>query len=193
MTKVRGNIRLMNDDPAKNLFPLIVPVEYVESGVWKLPHSELNARDLILTWVILSEGQSMVYVTAEQVNDWKRREMDWEAIAFENMGRATGENPATHEMRDASGKLQWIAMMHADGLASSRVLMTRELSELFPQGYLLAIPERSVGMAIASDVAPFQRQSFMEVVRKCQSVGITKMLDRLLEPKDLLPARTSGF
>ena len=191
MTRVRGNIRLMNE-PAKNLLPLIVPVEYAESGVWKLPHSELNARDLILTWVILSEGQTMVYVTAEQVNDWKRREMDWEAIAFENMRQATGEHPATQERRDASSKLQWIAMMQADGLGSSSVLMARELSKLFPQGYLLAIPERSVGMAISTDAVPFQRESFMEVVRKCQSAGITKMLDRLLEPKDLLWARVCG-
>ena len=183
----------MVDVSTKNLYPLIVPVDYVQSGVWKLPHSTLNMPDLILTWVLLQEEQTMVYVTIEQVREWRRANIDWRKIAIENMRRDTGESPATHVMRDKTGNLQWVAMMQADGLGSSRVLMAKELSGLFPDGYLLAIPERSVGMAVSVNATPEHRNSFVDVVRNCQRVGITKMLDKLLTPADVLPTTDSFY
>ncbi|HZD13416.1 MAG TPA: hypothetical protein VE177_07860 [Candidatus Binatus sp.] len=149
-------------------------------------------HDLILTWVLLHEKQTMVYVSIEQVQEWTRDNIDWGRIAIENMRRDTGENPATHEKRDQSGNLQWVAMMQADGLGSSRVLMAEELNRLFPDGYLLAIPERSVGMAVSVNATAEHRDSFMSVVRKCQRDGITEMLDKLLTPTDVLPTRGSS-
>jgi hypothetical protein len=173
-------------ESVRRLFPLIVPVTYVQSTNWKLPHSILNVPDLVLTWVVLHEQQTMVYVTTEQTQEWERLEMDWRAAAMENLRRDTGENPATREKRDDTGKLQWVAMMQADGLGSSRILMWEELGTLFPAGYLVAIPERSVGLAIAADASPEQLRAFTDVVRNCHGSGITKMLDRLLQPADLL-------
>ena len=173
----------------ENLYPLIVPVEYIQSGVWNLPHLSLKAADLILTWVVLHEGQTMVYVTADQVEWWKKSGVNWSAVAIENMRRGTGDNPATHEKRDEKGRLQWVAMMQSDGLGSSRVLMTDELQKLFAEGYSVAIPERSVGMALSSTALPEHRSSFMDVVRNCQRDGITPMLNRLLSPADMTPVR----
>jgi hypothetical protein len=131
-TEWRGSIGLM-DSSLKSLFPLIVPAEYVQSGAWKLPHVRLNFSDLILTWVLLHEEQTMLYVTMEHVNNWKRHDIEWGLIAIENMKRDTGKNPATHEKRDASGNLLWIAMMQSDGLGSSRVLMTENFTACFPE------------------------------------------------------------
>ena len=187
MPECRGSIGSM-DSSLKSLFPLIVPADYVQSGTWKLPHLRLRLSELILTWVVLHERQTMVYVTEDQVNHWKRLEIEWEQIAIENMKRDSGEGPATHEKRDASGNLQWIAMMQSDGLGSSRVLMTEELRSLFPGGYQLAIPERSVGMALSTEANPEDRAAFAEAVQKCYRVGITRMLGKLLDPIDVLPA-----
>jgi hypothetical protein len=171
----------------ENLYPLIVPAEYIQSGSWNLPHVFLKATDLILTWVVLHEGQSMVYVTADQVQQWKRSGIDWAGIALDNMRRGTGDSPATHEKRDEKGNLQWVAMMQPDGLGSSRVLMEEELRKLFPEGYSLAIPERSVGMALSRKASPEHRNSFLDLVQNCHRDGTTPMLSRLLSTTDLTP------
>jgi len=47
----------------------------------------------------------MVYVTADQVERWEKGGVNWTAVAFDNMRRDKGENPATHENRDENGKL----------------------------------------------------------------------------------------
>jgi hypothetical protein len=99
------------EKPLENLYPLIVPAEYIQSGVWNLPHVRLNATDLILTWVVLHEGQTMVYVTAEQVERWEKSGVEWSAVAIDNMRRSTDDNPATHQKRDEKGTLQWVAMI----------------------------------------------------------------------------------
>jgi hypothetical protein len=176
------------ESPLENLYPLIVPAEYIQSGVWKLPHVPLKATDLILTWVVLHKGQTMVYVTADQVEQWEMSGVNWAAVAVDNMRKGTGDNPATHEKRDEKGNLQWVAMMQPDGLGSSRVLMSDELERLFPDGYVVAIPERSVGMALSESAAPEHRASFMDVVRNCQRDGTTPMLSGLLSAADVTPA-----
>jgi len=103
------------------------------------------------------------------------------------MRRDTGSNPATHEKRDAKGVLHWVAMMQPDGLGSSRVLMADELKNIFPEGYSLAIPERSVGMALSANASAEERVGFIELVRKCQREGTTPMVNRLFAPADLTP------
>jgi len=63
-------------DPLENLYPLIVPSTYIESGAWKLPHIHLKPADLILTWVVLHEEQTMIYVTAEQAEKWEKEKIN---------------------------------------------------------------------------------------------------------------------
>ena len=176
------------EDSLGNLYPLIVPAEYLQTGICKLPHVPLRASDLILTWVVLHAGQTMVYVTEAQVEQWKETGVNLAVVAIENMRRGTGDNPATHEKRDEGGKLQWVAMMQEDGLGSSRVLLTDNLQALFPEGYSLAIPERSVGMALSNDAASEHKDAFMLAVQNCHRDGTTPMLGRLLSPTDVTPA-----
>ena len=80
-------------------------------------------------------------------------------------------------------------MMQPDGLGSSRVLMSDELQKLFPEGYSVAIPERSVGMTLSAGASHEYRASFIDVVRNCQQDGITPMLNRLLTSADVTPVR----
>jgi len=79
-----------------------------------------------------------------------------------------------------------VAMMQADGLESSRILMAGELGRLFLTGYSVAIPERSVGMAVAADARPEQLTSFRDVVRNCHAARNNENFGRLLQPSDLL-------
>ena len=67
--------------------------------------------------------------------------------------------------------------------------MTDELEKLFPEGYSVAIPERSVGMALSATAAPEHQTSFVEVVRNCHRDGATPMVARLLSRTDLIPLR----
>jgi len=65
--------------------------------------------------------------------------------------------------------------------------MADKLQMLFPEGYSVAVPERSVGMAISEDATADLRASFVELVRNCQRDGTTPMLSRLLNPSDVAP------
>ena len=181
-----GNRKSKVSDLA-NLYPLIVPSTYIESGAWDLPHLPLTPADLILTWVILHPGQTMIYVTADQIREWKKDGVHWRDVALNNMRRDTGNNPATHEKRDANGLVQWIAMMQPDGLGSSRVLMANELRNLFPEGYQVAIPERSVGLALSANASSEHQASFLDLVQNCQRDGTVPMVSRLLDPTDVIP------
>lgn len=176
---------LRKEPKLDRLFPLIVPSSYLQPGTWDLPFRRLRDPRIFVTWVALHENQTMVYVNRQQMQSWESNKVDVAQIAVSNLRHDTGQYLATREKRSENGKLHWIAMMHQDGLGSSRVLLSRELQAIFPEGYRIAIPERSCGMAISVEAGEDEKSGFLNSVRNCYEKGTTPMLPELLEPQAL--------
>lgn len=68
-------------------------------------------------------------------------------------------------------------MNHEDGLGSSRLLLLDEIATAFPQGFHLAIPDRSCGLVLNKCLAPSQEEECRELVHSCFKDSTTPMLD----------------
>jgi hypothetical protein len=165
--------------------PLIVPAEYITIGVPAAFHA-LSSSDLVLTWVELHAKETMLYVTPARATEWDRRHDGWRAASLGAMRRADQGRVWTHEKRTENGSLAWVAMMHEDGLGSSRLLLARELERTFPSGYLVALPDRSCGMAICRTNADLDEVRRM--VAAMHASATTPMIPDLREPSALSAA-----
>ena len=170
----------------KNLVPVIIPRAYLAYDNWPGPYRLLKHPELALTWVTLELNQWMNYLTKEKADAWAHDGFDYESVALENLARFTGSAIGTHHKLDTSGNLVFTAMMHEDGLGSSRVLLHADLSQAFPQGYWVAIPERSCALVIPKRVSAEGFEEVKGLARKCWEEGTTPMLPDLLEPEDVL-------
>jgi len=139
--------------PLESLRPLIVPSAYFASGEFLAPHIRLAAPDLALTCVLLDNDQTMLYVQPPLAESWEEAGIDWREAALAEMRRADEGLLWTHEKRDETNRLIWIGFMNADGLGSSRLLLKDELERQFPEGYYVALPDRSCGIAISRNTA----------------------------------------
>jgi len=88
---------------------------------------------------------------------------------------------ATHE-KVTDGEVAFRAMMHADGLGTSRLLLLPELAQLFPQGYLCGIPERSCGVVAPRNLPDGVHSQVLAMVNGCYEDGMTPMLSGMFEP-----------
>ena len=165
--------------------PLIAPADYFESGAFPAPHQPLYHPDLALTWVLLTEGQTMTYLPKPLAGEWQAQGLDWATHSLENLRRLDGA--ITHEKRNANGDLVFVAMMHEDGLGSSRVLLHAELVEVFPEGYRLGIPDRSMAIAFPAGLNGRDLEEVKALIERCYRDATTPMLGTILSPKDLSP------
>ncbi|MFL6229948.1 MAG: hypothetical protein ACJ741_14340 [Pyrinomonadaceae bacterium] len=168
-----------------NLVPIIIPREYLSYDNWPGPYRLLKHPELALTWVVLEPGQWMNYLTQDQAGAWAEEGIDYERQALENLERITGGDAWTHSKVDSEGSLLYAAMMHEDGLGSSRVLLRERWSELFPRGYWVAIPERSFALVVPKEVSSEGLQEAKDLAVKCWEGGTTPMLPDLLEQEDV--------
>lgn len=171
--------------PIDLLRPLIVPREYIDLKL-PAPHLPLAAPDLALTWVELADNGVMLYVTPQRARAWEKAGIDWRRAAMDAMQRADEGHRWTHEKRADDGELQWVAMMHEDGLGSSRLLQPAGLGRLFPDGYWVALPDRSCGIAASKRLGGPALEEVRAMVEQCYTGATTPMCRGLREPADLL-------
>lgn len=174
----------MSFENFQHVRPLIVPAEYAEVGV-PASFDQLPAPDLLLSWVELPDAETMLYVTPARAAEWDGAEPAWRRIALGAMRAADDGRVWTHEKRDESGALVWVAMMHDDGLGSSRLLLSEELHRAFPDGYLIALPDRSCGMAIARATPALE--DVRGLVADMYQGATTPMIPDLREPSEITP------
>src|SRR5688572_24064285 len=72
-------------DDIENVVPVIVPRTFFALGNWPGPHVDLQRETLGLTWAVLAEGQTMVYVNDEHVALWASEGVDWRSRALTNL------------------------------------------------------------------------------------------------------------
>src|SRR5690349_11763234 len=127
------------------IYPLIVPSSYYDNKVWDLPHQTFPNNDYILTWVFFRHERSMSYIKREEYSLLNDSYHNWQQRAFENL-RISGDHFYTSFRKDeGNGSLSFIIFCNEDGIGSSRILFSKELSQGFPEGYYVAMPDRAVG------------------------------------------------
>ena len=152
-----------------NIFPLVVPISYYNQNTKKMPQYKLANEDYILTWVVLQEGEPMEYVTPYLYKTLGRRMPGWETQTFENLRLSINENEISftqHKMSSDGKRIIFIVFLNADGMGSSRVLLQYELGIAFPNGYYIALPDKTCGLVIAKDITKKELEETTKMVQK---------------------------
>src|SRR6185437_353683 len=170
------------------LYPLIVPRSYYVKNVWDLPHHAFPAQDFILTWVFCKKDSgSMGYLNREQYEALEQGEPGWRQIAFENLRGKTGESSKffTHcKLSTDESRVLFLAFMNEDGVGSSRVLCSHELSRAFPGGYSIAFPDRSCGFVIPNGLLEEELADVRKMLNKTLRGASVPMSDALFRPEE---------
>ena len=161
-----------------NVLPVIVPRTYFQYNNWPGHYKFLKHPQLAITWVETSKPGSMLYINVE---DHKKLEASGQSVhelAMQNLRKAGALT--THE-KVVEGQVIFRAMMHADGLGTSRLLLLPELARLFPGGYLCGIPERSCGVVVPRNLPNDSHSQVLQMVNGCYEEGTTPMLSGIFE------------
>ncbi len=173
------------DSPFPHLLPLIVPRSYFSSGAFPARHVNLRHAELAVTWVETwrqDNEPKLTYVNIERCDEIASHGLDVHELAMANLRRETPEL-GTHIKMDGD-RIVFQAMMHADALGSSRLLLLPEWDRIFPQGYLFGIPERSCGIVVPIDAGSKNLDEVRDLVRRCyEDTQQRPMLSGLYERK----------
>jgi hypothetical protein len=170
------------------LIPLLVPSSFFDSQGWPGPYSLLRAGGLGLTWAVMMPRQTMRYVDHELADYWESQNLDWRHVAGENLARMTGDPVATGQLLRDDGSVYALVMMHEDGCGPSRLLFDKYLFQMFPEGYRVAIPEMSVGLAISVNLSETQEKKIESIVSTCFERGTRPVSPLIYGSKDLVAA-----
>jgi len=159
-----------------NVLPVIVPRAYFSLG--NFPSYCLNLRhpELCVTWVDISTPALITYVTKDAFAKWQLAPTDLHELALENLRKS--DQVFTHEKVEA-GQCLWKAMMQGDALGSSRLLLSKEINEEFPDGSLAGLPDRSCAFVINSRLDETQAKAAAALVEQCFTGATTPMLSEL--------------
>ena len=168
-----------------DLVPVFVPSSFFELGNWPGPFDVLGVEGLGLAWAMLQPDQTMRYVDREVERQWDMHAIQWRDRALENLQRHSVRTVWTHEFRSDNGSLFAVAMMHQDGVGPSRLLLRESLERLFPEGYLVALPEMSCGIVLSAQATLAERAKIEELVNGCFTDGTRPLVAGLHVPSKL--------
>ncbi len=79
----------------------------------------------------------MSYLTRDQYQNLEVKNPGWQQNAFENLRLSIDdeENFFSQYKKSSDGRLLFLVFINSDGIGSSRVLFTQELTKSFPNGY----------------------------------------------------------
>ncbi len=170
------------------LLPMFAPAAFFASGKWPGPSLRLRAREIGLTWTVLMPSQTMRYVNFAMQEYWDARRLDWKELAMKNLAKQTENAAGMKAMRRADGSVSALAFMFEDGLGPSRLLFRGSLNEQFPEGYRVAIPEMSCGIAYSRNLDGGDLASVQGVIDHCYRRGTRPLAAETYDSDDLLPA-----
>ena len=185
-----------------NIFPLIVPASYYQKGVWELPHQQLPNKKYLLTWVFFNTNSAMIYITQKDFVELNAKYTGWQKLSFENLRKSITEeeNFFTHQKQTEDGKeIKFLAFLHSDGIGSSRILLDCELAAAFPDGYYVALPDRSCGLVIPKTISSKDLTDVKDQVNSMYKDATTPMSgevypsENFLLPKDWLMPVDKAF
>lgn len=132
-----------------DLYPILIPKTFAETGAWVGPVEALDVDGLDLSWAVQKADTNWVnYLSHAMVASWQEQGADWRAAATANLTRRVATQPWSGELRDDEGRMILVVFLHDDGLGPSRLLVPGLLDEVFPNGYEVAIPELTCAVAV---------------------------------------------
>jgi hypothetical protein len=164
----------------ESVLPVIVPRTYFQFGNWPGRYLLLRHPDLAVTWVELTRPEWMNYVNYERQREIEQCGFGIHSIAMANLHKQS-EKHFTHARTDGD-RIVFQAMMHEDGLGTSRLLLLPGLNAPFATGYLVAIPERSCGFVVPKGLPPSEHDEVLQMITRCHRYGTIPMLPGLHEP-----------
>jgi hypothetical protein len=171
----------------RKLFPMFTPASFFSHGQWPGPFETLGAAGVGLTWALDLEGGGMRYLDRPMCSQWEAEKVDWRTAALANLRAATADI-FTHRLGRKTGDSVFVGvMMHPDGWGPSRLLLRDALEKAFPEGYRVAIPEMSCGLAISRWLNPEEEAAAMEIVAKCFQNGTRPLAPGVFEAQEILP------
>lgn len=173
--------------PLEDVVPVFVPDSLAEGDVWLGPIVKMQASKLAITWACLMPYQTMQYISYNTAQYWESQNIDWRSQSMENLVRMS-EEMGTHSFRRDDETYYGLVMMYEDGIGPSRLLLNGILEELFPEGYLLAIPERSIGVVLSRAASPKEKETVESFVEKCFEEGTQPFKRDFFDPDLLMEA-----
>lgn len=161
--------------------PLIVPAEYVRLQNWDLPHLPLPNPAFLLTWVEFEEG--LTYLTREEYLALEATSPQWQQQALDNVRQTKWFH---HQSKTSeAGDLEWIAFVNdEDTSSSSKVLLQAELGRIFPQGYLIGIPDRACALVISTQCTGEAFAQVQDLIAQMHASAVTPMSPLLYPSAD---------
>ena len=167
-----------------DLAPVLVPDSLFQAGEWPGPHELLDVPGLGVTWVILKPQQVKRWVDFDAQRYWDRQGVAWMDRAIQNLRKhSEGSDLWTHEYRRDDGFVFAVAMMHPDGVGPSRILLKDQLDRAFPDGYLVAVPERTCALVLSARASDTEYSKIEGVVEECFRIGTLPTVPGLHEPE----------
>ena len=161
------------------LFPVIVPRSYFQLGNWPGSYLHLRHPELAVTWAETTRPEWMDYVNRERQQEIEKSGARIHEIAMANLRRES--RPLATQERIVGDRIVFGAMMQADALGASRLLLLPELNRIFPGGYWLGIPDRSCGVVVPKSITSDERDEMLLMVSNCFRDATIPMLDGLHE------------
>jgi hypothetical protein len=159
------------------------------SSYQDIPHHKLLACDYAITWVIIEcntpTGVTYRDVNSEMVRVWEAEGINWPQRAIINLKVASREL-WTHRKLRQDGTTIVAIMNHDDRFGSSRIFLSDYLHEHFPNGYYVAIPDRSIGIVAPSNLTLKERQDTQDLIQSCYNTASTPISPHLFAASDLI-------
>ena len=190
LDELRKSLDLPPEDvPLDQVVPVFVPASPSNSGKWPGPIVQTRVPELAITWACLRPAQTMLYVSFETARSWENEGVDWRTASMENLA-SMSEQISSHSFEREDDAYYGLVMMHEDGVGPSRLLLNVWLEEVFPQGYMVAVPERSVGVVLSRTASKAELEQVDDLVVQCYENGDRPLKRGMFDP-DLLTAASS--
>jgi hypothetical protein len=163
-----------------NLFPLIIPSDYLSSA-WKLPHEKFPINEFALTWVLFEGSSTMTYLTEDEYENLNENSQNWQQRSFENLRFSSDFFHTNVKYSSQNNSVVFISFLNDDGIGSTRILLNFELSRAFKNGYSVAFPDRSCGLVIPKDIPKKDLDETKMLVRKMYKTATTPMTDKIYD------------
>ncbi|MES2773430.1 MAG: hypothetical protein V4722_04570 [Bacteroidota bacterium] len=177
----------MEQKDVAHIYPLIVPAGYYDEKAWDLPHYPFANNAFILTWVHFIGDSAMGYLTRKDFDYFNASNQNWQQQSFENLRLSGYEHEhffTSYKMDRSNGQLQWLSFMNTDAVGSGRILFSDELSRAFPNGYYVALPDRSCGMVIAKDISEDDLKKITIMIKEMHQKATTPMSGKVHLPQE---------